>query len=302
MNKIYDLIIIGAGPAGLTASIYAKRAMLDFLILEKWLPGGEIANTYEVENYPGIHYVSGAELADRMIDHTKQLGIQILLESVESVDFKSEIKRIKTDRNEYLTKTVVIATGASSKKLQVPGEAEYAGKGISYCALCDGALFKGKTVTVVGGGDTAVEDVIYLSRVAEKVHLIHRRDALTAAKSDQERMFELKNVEIHWNSNVLDFHGNDTLESVIIRNNDTNQIEEIKTDGVFVAIGMTPNIGYLLDELDLTTEGWIKTDQFLETSSKGVFAAGDVRDTSLRQVVTSVSDGAMAVSALQKYL
>lgn len=302
MDKVYDTIIIGAGPAGLTASIYAKRAMLDFLFLEKWLPGGEIANTYEVENYPGIHYVSGAELADKMIDHTRQLGIRILLESVEKVDFKGDIKTIVTDKNTYHSKTVIIATGASSKKLGVEGEKEFGGKGVSYCAVCDGALFKDKTVAVVGGGDVAVEDVIYLSRVAKKVYLIHRRDELRAAKRYQDRMFKLDNVDVIWNSEVESFNGDEFLKSVTIKNNGTKEKTKLVVDGVFVAVGMWPNVDYLGDALELSDGNYIKTDEFLETSAKGVFAAGDVRDTSLRQIVTSVSDGALAVNALQKYL
>ncbi len=302
MDKIYDTIIIGAGPAGLTASIYAKRAMLDFLILEKWLPGGEIANTYEVENYPGINYVSGAELADKMIEHTKQLGVDITLESVEKVDFEGDIKTIVTDRNTYFTKTVVIATGASARKLGAPGEQELSGRGVSYCAVCDGALFRNKVVAVVGGGDVAVEDAIYLSRVAKKVYIIHRRDELRAAKKEQEKMFAIDNIEPIWDSVVESFNGQDLLHSVTIKNKKTNAISELELDGVFVAIGMNPNVDYLQGAVALDEGNSIITDSLLETSAKGVFAAGDVRNTPLRQIVTSVSDGALAVSMLQKYL
>jgi thioredoxin reductase (NADPH) len=302
MEKIYDLIIIGAGPAGLTASIYAKRAMLDFLFLEKWLPGGEIANTYEVENYPGINYISGADLADKMIDHTKDLGIKISLEEVNNVDFKNDIKKIVTDYHTYYSKTVVIATGASSKKLGLLGEETLKGRGISYCALCDGALYKGKTIAVVGGGDVAVEDVIYLSRVAKKVYLIHRRDTLRAAKRYQEKMLKLENVEIFWNSEVTKFNGEEYLESIDISNRITKENKNITLDGVFVAVGMKPNVSFLKDDIKLSDSNWIITDEYLETSAKGVFAAGDVRDRSLRQIVTSVNDGAMAVSMAQKYL
>jgi len=302
MDRVYDLIIIGAGPAGLTASIYAKRAMLDFLFLEKWLPGGEIANTYEVENYPGINYISGADLADKMIDHTKQLGIQISLEEVLKVDFKSDIKVITTNYHTYYSKTIVIATGASSKKLGLPNEDKLKGRGISYCALCDGALFKNKVVAVVGGGDVAVEDVIYLSRVSKKVYLIHRRDTLRAAKRYQEKMFKLENIEIIYDSEVKDFNGSEFLESIEIENRKTKEKRIIEVSGVFVAIGMKPNISFLKDEIDLTDDGWIITDEYLETSSNGVFAAGDVKAKSLRQIVSSVNDGAMAVSMAQKYL
>jgi len=302
MEKVYDTIIIGAGPAGLTASIYAKRAMLDFLFLEKWLPGGEIANTYEVENYPGIHYISGAELADKMVDHTRHLGIEILLESVEKVDFKGDTKTIVTNKNTYHSKTIIIATGASPRKLGVEGEEKFSGKGVSYCAVCDGALFKDKTLAVIGGGDVAVEDVIYLSRIAKKVYLIHRRDELRAAKKDQERMFELENIEVIWDSVVESFNGDEFLESLTVYNKKTKKKTNLGVDGAFVAIGLRPNVDYLGDVVELTDGNYIKTNQFLETSVKGVFAAGDVRDTLLRQVVTSVSDGALAVNALQKYL
>jgi thioredoxin reductase (NADPH) len=301
MEKIYDLIIIGAGPAGLTASIYAKRAMLDFLFLEKWLPGGEIANTYEVENYPGINYISGADLADKMVDHTKNLGIKICLEEVLEVDFKQKIKKVVTNYHTYLAKTIIISTGASSKKLGLSNEEKLKGRGISYCAVCDGALYKGKTVAVVGGGDVAVEDVIYLSRVAKKVYLIHRRDELRAAKRYQERMFKLENVELIWGSEVTDFIGEEYLEAIEIENTKNKEKRKISLDGVFVAIGMKPNVSFLKDELK-NNEGWIITDDFLETSIPGVFAAGDVRDKSLRQIVTSVNDGAMAVSMAQRYL
>ena len=301
-RKVYDLIIIGAGPAGLTASIYAKRAMLDFLILEKWIPGGEIANTFEVENYPGINYVSGAQLADRMIDHTKDLGIKISLESVEQVDFTKDIKEITTNYHTYYSKTVLIATGASSKKLGLKSEVELRGKGISYCAVCDGALYKDKVVAVIGGGDVAVEDVNYLSRVAKKVYLIHRRDTLRAAKRYQEKMFKHENVEILWNTEIKEFLGKDYIQSNQVMDNKTNEIQELKVQGGFVAIGMVPNVAYLGDAVELAEGGWIKTDDYLETSAKGVYAAGDIRDKSLRQIVTSVNDGALAVSMAQKYL
>lgn len=302
MEKVYDLIIIGAGPAGITASIYAKRAMLDFLIFEKWLPGGEIANSSEIENYPGINSVSGAELADKMVDHAKQLGVNINLESVESVDFKNDIKKIITDRGSYLTKTVIIATGASAKQLGVKGEEELKGRGVSYCAVCDGALFRGKTVAVVGGGDVAVEDAVYLSRLAKKVYIIHRRDELRAVKHEQEKMFKLDNIEPVWNSNVVSFNGKEFLESVTVKNKITNETRDLEISGAFIAVGMTPNVDYLGNAVEQIPGGWIKTDSSLETSVKGVYATGDVRDTPLRQVVTSVSDGALAVYALQKYL
>jgi len=302
MEKFYDLIIIGAGPAGISASIYAQRAMLDFLFLEKWLPGGEIANTYEVENYPGLNDISGADLADKFVLHAKELGVNIKMESVDEVDFSGTIKKIITDRDTYYTKTVIIATGASARKVGVKGENEFGGRGVSYCAVCDGALFRGKTVAVIGGGDVAVEDAIYLSRMAKKVYIIHRRDQLRAAKKYQEKMFALANVEPVWDSVVTEFNGDDLLRSVTIKNVKTQALSKLELDGAFVAIGMDPNIDFLRNEVELTEGGWIKTDALLETSSPGVFAAGDVRDTPLRQIVTSVADGALALTVLQKYL
>ena len=302
MEKIYDLIIIGAGPAGITASIYAKRAMLNFLILEKWLPGGEIANTYEVENYPGLNRISGAVLADKMVDHAKDLGVDILSEGVDKVDFTNDIKKITTRKKTYLTKTVIIASGASPKKLGIPGEEEFGGRGVSYCAVCDGALYRDRIVAVVGGGDVAVEDAIYLSRLCKKVYIIHRRDELRAAKGIQEKMFKIKNIEPVWDSQVIKFNGDQVVSSVDIINKKTKETSNITIDAAFMAIGMTPNVDYLGNSVEFRQGNWVKTNAMLETSVKGVYAAGDVRDTLLRQVVTGVSDGAVAVTMLEKYL
>ncbi len=302
MEHIYDLIIIGAGPGGLSAAIYAKRAMLDFLILEKWLPGGEIANTFEVENYIGLNRLSGMELADKMVKHVYDLGIEITLDSVQSVDFSQDTKKIITENTSYLAKTVIIASGASAKKLGVTGENRLNGFGVTYCATCDGFLYKGKTVAVVGGGDVAVEDAIYLSRIVEKVILVHRRDELRAVKSLQERMLKIANVEVKWNSTVEEITGKDFVEGIVIKNKITEEIEKIEVNGVFMAVGYKPNVDFLGDTVELIEGNWIKTDSCLETNVKGVYAVGDVRDTHLRQIVSSVSDGAVAVTLLAKYL
>lgn len=301
MDKIYDLVIIGAGPAGLGAAIYAQRAMLDFVILEQFLPGGEIANTYEVENYPGINHVSGAELADRMTKHAEELGVTIRMEGVDAVDFSGEIKVVKTRKNTFLTKTVIIATGASSRRLGVPGEDDFYGRGVSYCATCDGALYKDKVVTVIGGGDVAVEDAIYLSRMAKKVTLIHRRDQLRAVKTLQEKMFQIEKVEVLWDSIVTEIQGEDFVTGVHVQNKKTGESFDLPTDGVFVAVGMDPNTRFLKEAVP--TEGnWILTNENCETKIPGVYAAGDVRKKSLRQVITGVADGAVAVFDLEKYL
>lgn len=302
MEHVYDLIIIGAGPAGLSAAIYAKRAMLDFKIVEKWLPGGEIANTFEVENYLGLGRLTGMQLADKMVAHANELGIEIENDPVVSVDFSNETKIIKTETQNLLSKTVIIASGASAKKLGVKGENRLGGLGVSYCATCDGFLYKDKTLAVVGGGDVAVEDAIYLSRIAKKVILIHRRDELRAVKSLQERLFKLENVEILWSSNLDEIYGDTCVEGIRVINNKTNDITDILVQGVFIGVGYEPNVSFLRDNLELTDGNWIKTDSNLQTNISGVYAAGDVRDTCLRQVVTAVSDGALAVTLLAKYL
>jgi len=302
LEHIYDLIILGAGPAGLSASIYAKRAMMDFLILEKWFPGGEIANTFEVENYLGVNKLSGMELANNMVKHVEDLGIEITVDPVVSVDFTQKIKKITTEKTTYLTKTVLIATGASARKLNVPGENRLNGYGVTYCATCDGFLYKDKVVAVVGGGDVAVEDAIYLSRMCKKVYLIHRRDKLRAVNALQDRMFKLNNVEVIWDSTVEEIKGKDFVEQITVLNKKNNSLKDIEVNGVFIAIGHTPNIDFLNNQVDLIDGSWIKTDSRLETSVLGVYAAGDIRDSYLRQIAMSVSDGALAVSSLAKYL
>jgi len=301
MEKTYDLVIIGAGPAGLAAAIYAKRAMLDFVVLEKWFPGGQIANTYEIENYPGIRKASGAELSDLMYAHATDLGSDIRMEGVESVRLNGDIKEVVSDKDTYLAKTVIIATGASPRKLKIPGEDKFYGRGVSYCAVCDGALYKNKVVTVVGGGDVAAEDSLYLSRMASEVYLVHRRDELRAVKTLQERIFAEPKIETIWNSVITEIIGRETLEAIIIRDKTTGEEKLHKTDGLFVAIGMDPNTEFLSGELDLE-DVWIVTDENCETVIPGVFAIGDVRKKALRQVVTGVADGAIAVHFVTKYL
>jgi len=302
MDHIYDLIIIGGGPAGLSAAIYASRAMLDYVLLEKFLPGGEIANTYEVENYPGINHVSGMELATLMIQHAEDLGAKILSEGVDDVDFTGQIKIVKTRKHEYYAKTVIIATGASSRRLGIDKEDDFYGRGVSYCATCDGALYKDKTVVVVGGGDVAVEDAIYLSRMAKKVYLVHRRDSLRAVKALQEKLLTLSNVEMVWDSVATKLSGEEFIDGVYVQNIKTLEEKKIDCDGVFVAIGMDPNTQFLHDKLAMAEGGWILTNEECETNISGVFAAGDVRKKLLRQVVTGVADGAISVFALAKYL
>lgn len=302
MDQILDLVIIGAGPAGLAAAIYAKRAMMNFVLLEKWFPGGEIAKTYEVDNYPGIFHVSGPELTDRIIDHAKALGAEAVLDSVVEVDLKGPIKTIVAEQATYRTKTVIIATGASSRKLGVPGEEPLIGRGISNCATCDGALYRGKNVAVVGGGDVAVEDAIYLARMCPKVTLIHRRDQLRAAKVLQDKVMSIPNVEIVWDTVVTKVNGSDVLESVELFNKKLDKAWTLDVDALFVAVGMDPNSQFVQGQIELAQGGWIPTNDECETSVPGVFAAGDVRKKALRQVVTAVADGATAVFGAERYL
>lgn len=302
MDNILDLVIIGAGPGGIAAGIYASRAMMNFVLLEKFLPGGEIANTYEVDNYPGIAHVSGMELTTLMVNHAESLGVKFTTDEVKELDLSGKIKKVVCYDNTYYTKTVIIATGAKSRPLDAIGTETFFGKGISYCATCDGALYKGKVTAVVGGGDVAVEDAIYLARMCPKVYLIHRRDELRAAKVLQERLFATPNVEIIWDSIALEVTGNDFVEGLTIQNKKTAVVSKLDVSGIFVAVGMTPNSKMVEGQVELAEGGWIITDDDCETSIKGVFAAGDVRKKSLRQVVTSVSDGATAVFGCERYL
>lgn len=302
MEQTLDLVIIGGGPAGLSAAIYAKRAMLNFVIIEKFLPGGGIANTFELENYLGVGKVTGMEMADLMTKHVNDLGIEVQNEEVESIDFSDGLKTIKTNRKVYKTKNIIIATGASPRKLACPGEDKFMGRGVSNCATCDGFLYKGKTVMVVGGGDVAVEDAIYLSRIAKKVFLVHRRDKLRAVKSLQERLFSVENVEILWNHELKEIQGDDHIEKVIVFNNKNQDEKTISLDGVFIAVGYHPNTSFLGEDIKKSDGNWILTDQHLMTNIQGVYAVGDIRENALRQVATAVADGAIAVSEIVKHL
>lgn len=302
MEKIYDLVIIGGGPAGIAAGIYASRAMMDFVLLEKYLPGGEIANTYEVENYPGIKHVSGMELTTMMVDHAESLGVKFTSDEVKEVDLLEPIKKIVGYENTYYSKTVIIATGAKSKPLEVPNADRLFGRGISYCATCDGALYKGKNTVVVGGGDVAVEDAIYLSRMCPKVYLVHRRDQLRAAKVLQDQLFSIPNIEVIWDSIATEVGGEEFVEYLDIKNKKTDEPRRLDVSAVFVAVGMNPNSQFVKGQVELAEGDWILTNEDCETNIKGVFAAGDVRKKSLRQVVTSVSDGATAVYGCERYL
>ncbi|MBB5149448.1 MULTISPECIES: thioredoxin-disulfide reductase [Ureibacillus] len=302
-EKIYDCIIIGAGPAGMTAAVYTSRANLSTLMLERGIPGGQMANTEEVENYPGFESILGPELSTKMFEHAKKFGAEYAYGDVTEIIDGEEYKIIKAGSKEYKARSIIIATGAEYKKLGVPGESELGGRGVSYCAVCDGAFFKGKNLIVVGGGDSAVEEGVYLTRFAEKVTIVHRRDKLRAQKILQDRAFANEKVDFIWNHTVKEINEKDgKVGSVTLVSTVDGSEKEVPCDGVFVYIGMVPltapfkNLGILNDD------GYIMTNEKMETSVKGIFAAGDVRDKMLRQIVTATGDGSIAAQSAQHYV
>lgn len=307
---MYDLIIIGSGPAGLSAAVYAKRAGLNMLIIEKNpVSGGQIIDTYEVDNYLGIPGVNGFDLAMKFREHADKLGAEFADGTVTKVevidkgsDTKAPVYKVVTDAGEYETHTVILATGAHHSKLGVPGEEEYTGKGVSYCATCDGAFYKGKVTAVNGGGDVAVEDAIFLSRFCSKVYLIHRRDELRATRILQDELFGLPNVEIIWDSVVKEINGEDKVNSVHIENVKTKEEKDVTIDGIFVAIGIHPSTDLFADILECDEKGYVVASEDGATSMPGIFVAGDSRKKRLRQIVTAVADGANAVTSVQDFL
>ncbi len=301
-DQLYDVIIIGAGPAGLTAAIYAGRAELRTLLLERGFPGGQVLNTYEVDNYPGMPMLSGMELAAKMHEHASAYGIEMLTDEVIDLELGDPIKIVRTMSSEYRAKTVLFTAGAAWRKLGVPGEEELRGRGVSYCATCDGAFFRGKAVIVFGGGDTAVEDAIYLARFCKKVYLAHRRDALRAVKTLQNQAMGKENIEILWNTELREIHGQEQVESVILYDNQKKEERKLSIDGVFIAVGVDPNAGLLKGKVDTDSAGYIISDEDCQTSIPGVFVAGDVRRKRLRQIITAAADGAVAINGIQAYL
>lgn len=303
MAEIYDLIILGAGPAGITAAIYASRAKLNMLWIEKkFAKGGQIADTYEVDNYPGMPGIGGIDLGEAMAAHAEKLGAVPVRENVVSIELDGEIKIIRTKKSEYHAKALILALGASHRHLGIPGEEEFAGMGVSYCATCDGAFFKDRTAVVIGGGNTACEDAAFLARLCRKVYVIHRRDTLRADKILQERLFAWENVEMVWDSIPLEICGQDQVTGIRVQNVKTGKETQIDTDGVFVAVGIVPNTKLVEGLAELDEGGYIAAGEDGLTSVPGIFAAGDVRTKGLRQVVTAVSDGANAAVSAQKYL
>lgn len=302
MSQTYDLVIVGAGPAGITASIYATRAMFKFVLLEKSFAGGQIINTYEVDNYPGIQNVSGFDLSNMFTEHAKSLGVEIKSEDVTELILDGPIKKVITSNGEFQAKTIILSTGAQWSKLGVQGEEHFTGLGVSYCATCDGAFYRGKRTVVIGGGDVAVEDAIYLSRMCEKVTLIHRRNELRAVKVLQDKLLKTENIEVLWDTELEEIFGSQAVEGVKLKNNKTGEKSTLNVDGVFIAVGTTANSELVKNQVNVDAGGWILTDEDCETSIKGVFAVGDVRKKSLKQVITAAADGAIAVYACEKYI
>lgn len=300
----YELVIIGGGPAGLTAGLYAARSRLKVLLLEKVVPGGQILTTDWIENYPGFpEGLSGYDLARKIADQVARFNLPIETEEVLSMECKGPVKRLILKDRTISTHTVVIATGASPNRLSVPGEDTYLGKGVSFCATCDGPFYKDEIVAVMGGGNTAVQEGIFLTRFAEKVYIIHRREELRATKILQERAHENSKIKFIWNSIVTEIDGNDSgVEKLIIKNIKTGAISELPVDGFFIFIGTRPNTAFLCKEIETDEQGFIVVDQNMETSVPGVYAVGDVRDTPLRQVVTAVGDAAIAAFSAEQYV
>lgn len=301
---MYDLIIIGAGPAGLSAAVYGRRAGLELLVIEQTpMGGGQVVDTYEVDNYLGMPGINGFDLAQKFRGHADGLGAVFLSGRVTAVRDEGDFKVVETaDGASYEARTLILAGGAEHAKLGVPGEAEFRGQGVSYCATCDGAFFKKRDVAVVGGGDVAVEDAVYLSRFCRKVYLIHRRDSLRAAKSLQEKLFSCENVEVIWNSTLQRIQGTDLVEGVCIRQNGEDTERELAVEGVFIAVGMRPNTEIYRGTADCDESGYLLAGEDCATSVPGIFAAGDIRTKALRQIVTAVSDGACAVASVERYL
>ena len=299
---MYDTIIIGAGPAGMTAALYAARSNLKVALLERGIPGGQMNNTSDIENYPGYANISGPELAEKMFEPLENLGVEHLFGSVEKIEHQGAIKKVFTEDEIFETKTLIIATGAVHRHLGVPGEEELNSRGVSYCAVCDGAFFRDEDLLVVGGGDSAVEEAVFLTRFAKTVTIIHRRDELRAQKVLQDRAFANEKIRFIWGSVVKEIKGDKRVSSVIVENVKTGEISEHEFGGVFIYVGLEP-VSEFVKDLGITNEaGWIVTDNHMKTAISGIYAIGDVREKNLRQVTTAVGDGAIAGQEVYKYI
>lgn len=300
---MYDIIIIGSGPAGLSAAIYAQRACLDTIVIEKnGISGGQVLNTWEVDNYPGFPGVTGFELSRQFREHANKLGARVVQDEVVQVELSGNVKKVVCEEETYEARCVILASGAHHRTLEVPGEEELRGAGVSYCATCDGAFFRGRTVAVVGGGDAALEDAIFLARMCEKVYIVHRRDKLRGAKRLQERLQALENIEFVWNSETVAIEGDAQVEALRLRQTQTGEERRLDVDGVFIAVGIAPESELYAGQLELDEQGYIRADESGQTSVPGVFAAGDVRTKALRQILTAASDGANCVASAERYL
>lgn len=298
-----DVLIIGAGPAGLSAAIYARRAGFETLVLEKApMSGGQIVSTYEVDNYPGLPGIGGFDMGMKFREHAEAMGAQFAEGEVSELRLDGEEKEAVTEGNVYRARAVIIAAGATHAKLGVPGEEEFVGKGVSYCATCDGAFFRNRVTAVVGGGDVAAEDAVFLARFCKKVYVIHRRDSLRAAEILQKKLFSLPNVELVWDTVVEEISGTEQVESIRTVNKKTGFEKELAVDGVFIAVGILPQSGAFAGLIQTDEKGYFVAGEDCRTNIEGVFAAGDVRTKKLRQVVTAVADGANAVTSVQEYL
>ena len=299
---MYDTIIIGAGPAGMTAALYAARSNLKVALIEGGLPGGQMNNTSDIENYPGYANISGPELSEKMFEPLENLGVEHLYGFVENIENHGDVKKVITDNEEFETRTVIVATGSKHRLLGVPGEEELNSRGVSYCAVCDGAFFRDQDLLVVGGGDSAVEEAIFLTQFAKSVTIVHRRDELRAQKVLQDRAFANEKINFIWDSVVKEIKGENRVESVEIENVKTGQVTEQAFGGVFIYVGLDP-VSDFVQELQIRDQaGWIVTDDHMKTSVAGVFAVGDVRQKDLRQVTTAVGDGAIAGQEAYKYI
>lgn len=302
---IYDIIIIGSGPAGLSSVIYAQRAMLKALVIEKMpMSGGQVLNTEQIDNYAGLLGINGFEMGMKFREHADKLGAQFEEGTVVKVEVQDPIKKVHTeDGRVFEAKAIIIANGAEHAKMGVKGEAEFGGRGVSYCATCDGAFYRGKVTAVFGGGDVAVEDAIFLSRICTKVYLVHRRDELRAAKVLQDEVLHKENVEMVWDSQLEEIVGNEKVEKVVVKNKKTGEVREIEIDGVFIGIGMAPQTEiYRESGIEINEKGYIVAGEDCKTNVPGVFVAGDVRTKQLRQVITACADGAVAITNLERYL
>lgn len=300
---VYDVAVIGAGPAGLTAALYAARARLSTVVVEKMFPGGQAALTDIIENYPGFtEGISGIQLADAMKRQAERFGAEFTNGDVERIEKNDDLFTVFLKGESIKAKTVILAAGAQPRKLGVKGEKEFTGRGISYCATCDGAFYKDKPIAVVGGGDTAIQEALYLTRFASEIYVIHRRDQLRATKVLQERAFKNEKIKFVWDSVVKEIKGEGTVDEVVVENVKTGKLDSLQVDGIFIAIGHIPNTDFVKDLVQLNEQGYVITDAYMATNVPGIFAAGDMRQKDLRQVVTAVSDGAIAAVEAGKYL